>query len=235
MDAVPGKPVTGIYAPVAQYTPDGRVIVNPSTGIPLPDPTKAYYGDAAYDYMMGLVNGFTYKNWRFNFSLDYRRGGVMYSGTADLALFVGNAYVTTYNDRRPFIVPNSVVETTDASGKPVYTENKTPIDEAHFDSYWYPTSNLGYAYQNRIIDRSFLKLRDITLAYVLPKSWASRVKSSNLTISAYGRNFLLWTPKSNIYIDPEASNLGNDLTSQLGEFRTAPVSVQYGIMLRASF
>jgi len=45
----------------------------------------------------------------------------------------------------------------------------------------------------------------------------------------------LWTPQSNIYIDPEASNLGNDLTSQLGEFRTAPVSVQFGVQLRATF
>jgi len=45
----------------------------------------------------------------------------------------------------------------------------------------------------------------------------------------------LWTPKSNIYIDPEASNLGNDLTSQLGEFRTAPTSMQFGVQLRATF
>ena len=53
MDAYPGKTVTGIYAPIPQFTPDGKIIVNPATGIPLADPTKSYYGDAAYDYMMG--------------------------------------------------------------------------------------------------------------------------------------------------------------------------------------
>ena len=236
MDAFPGKTVTGIYAPIPQFTPDGKIIVNPATGIPLADPTKSYYGDGAYDYMMGMVNTFNYKNWGLNFSLDYRRGGVMYSGTADLLLFTGNSYVTTYNDRRPFIIPNSVIQTgVDGSGHAVYVENTTPIDELHYDSYWYPTSNLAQSYQDRIIDRSFLKLRDISLSYSFPKKWASKISATNLNLAIYGRNFLLWTPKSNIYIDPEASNLGNDLTSQLGEFRTAPTSMQFGVQLRATF
>jgi hypothetical protein len=73
------------------------------------------------------------------------------------------------------------------------------------------------------------------LGYNFPKKWASKISATNLNLAVYGRNFLLWTPQSNIYIDPEASNLGNDLTSQLGEFRTAPVSVQFGVQLRATF
>lgn len=236
LDAYPGKTVTGLYAPVPLYTADGRIIVNPTTGIPLIDPDKGYFGDAAYDYTMGLVNNLNYKNWGLNFSLDYRKGGVMYSGTSDLLLFTGNSYVTTYNDRRPFIVPNSVIQTSvDASGHPVYAENTKAIDEAHYDSYWYFTSNPGLAYFDRIVDRSFLKLRDISVSYNFPKSWTSKIAASNLSVSVYGRNFLLWTPSSNIYIDPEASNLGNDLTSQFGEFRTAPTSKQYGVQLRATF
>jgi hypothetical protein len=236
LDAYPGKTVTGLYAPVPLFTPDGRIIVNPSTGIPLSDPQKGYYGDAAYDYTMGLVNNLNYKNWGLNFSLDYRKGGVMYSGTSDFLLFTGSSYVSTYNDRRPFIIPNSVIQAgTDQSGHPVYAENTKPIDEAHYDSYWYPTSNLGQAYLDRIIDRSFLKLRDISLSYNFPKNWASKIGADNLYLSVYGRNFLLWTPKSNFYIDPEASNLGNDLTGQFGEFKTAPTSRQYGIQLRATF
>ncbi|HWJ92378.1 MAG TPA: SusC/RagA family TonB-linked outer membrane protein [Flavisolibacter sp.] len=236
MRAYPGKSVTGIYAPVAQYTADGKVIVNPATGVPLVAADKGYYGDANYDYMMGLVNNISFRNWGLNFSLDYRKGGVMYSGTSDLALFVGNSYVTTYNDRRPFIIPNSVVQNgVDANGKPLYVENTTQINEANYDAYWYPTSNLGFAYQNRIIDRSFFKLRDVSLSYNFPQAWASKIRATNLGLSVYARNLLLWTPSSNIYLDPEASNLGNDLGSQLGEFRTAPVSKQFGVQLRASF
>ena len=226
----------GLYAPVPAYTADGKIIVNSSSGVPVVDTAKGYYGDAENDYRMGFTNNITFKGLTLNFTLDYRQGGVMYSGTADLLNFVGNAIPTTYNDRRPFIIPNSVVQKgTDTNGKPIYVENTKAITESTYDSYWYPTSNLALTYQQRIIDRSFLKLREISLSYKLPERWASKINSNNLSLTIYGRNLLLWTPESNPYIDPEASNLGNDLTSQLGEFRTAPTSKTFGVALKASF
>jgi TonB-linked SusC/RagA family outer membrane protein len=236
MRAYPGKPVTGIYASVPKKTGDGRIIVSAASGLPILSDEKGFYGNADYDYLMGLTNGFSYKNWNLNFSLDYRKGGVMYSGTAELLLFTGSAYTTTYNDRRPFIIPNSVVETgTDAQGKPVYEENTTPVLEADYDDYWNHGTNDQVTYQYSFIDRSFLKLRDISLAYRLPASWASKIRATGLTITAYGGNVLLWTPSSNVYIDPEASNLGNDLTSQFGEYRTAPTQYHFGFSLKANF
>jgi hypothetical protein len=70
---------------------------------------------------------------------------------------------------------------------------------------------------------------------VLSEKISSKIKVHNLSLTVYARNLLLWTPQSNVYIDPEASNFGNDLTSQLGEFETAPVSKQYGVSLKANF
>jgi len=232
----PGKSLTGIYAPVPKYTADGKIIVSATTGMPVEAEEQGFYGNSEYDYMMGLFNSFNYKKINLSFSLDYRKGGNMYSGTADLLNFTGNAYNTTYNDRKPFIVPNSVVQTgTDASGKPIYEENSIIIDETAYTDYWYPTQNKAGSYYSRIIEKSFLKLRDASLSYTLPQAWASKIHSTNLSIGVYARNILLWTPKSNFYIDPEASNLGNDIGSELGEFRTAPISQQYGVSLRANF
>ena len=236
MRAYPGKPVTAIYAPVPKMIEDGRIIVNPATGLSILSDDKGFYGNADYDFMMGLTNGVAYKNWNLNFSLDYRKGGIMYSGTSELLLFTGNAYVTTYNDRRPFIIPNSVIENgVDANGKPVYVENTTPVLEADYDDYWNHGTNDQFTYKYAFIDRSFLKLRDISLSYRLPGTWASRISSTGLMLTAYGGNFLLWTPGSNVYIDPEASNLGNDLTSQFGEYRTAPTQFHFGVSIKASF
>jgi len=232
----PGKSLTGIYAPVPKYTADGKIVVSATTGMPVEAEEQGFYGNSEYDYMMGLFNSFNYKKINLSFSLDYRKGGNMYSGTADLLNFTGNAYNTTYNDRKPFIVPNSVVQTgTDASGKPIYEENSIIIDETAYTDYWYPTQNKAGSYYSRIIEKSFLKLRDASLSYTLPQAWASKIHSTNLSIGVYARNILLWTPKSNFYIDPEASNLGNDIGSELGEFRTAPISQQYGVSLRANF
>lgn len=235
-DAIPGKPLGVFLAPVPVYTPDGQIVVDKETGFPIVAADKAEYGSSQRDFMMGLQNTLTYKDFQLGFSLDYRKGGMFYSGTADLTLFTGNALPTAYNDRRPFIVPNSVIETgVDASGKPVYAENTTFIDEAHVDDYYYHTSNKAMSYYQRILDRSFIKLRDVTLSYRLPKLVASTIKASDLSLTLYARNFILWTPKSNTYIDPEVTNYGNDLQSEFGEFRTGPSLKQYGVTLRASF
>jgi outer membrane receptor protein involved in Fe transport len=235
-DLFPGKPVGIFYSPAPVYSPDGKIVVDPNTGFPIVNPNKQDIGTSQRDFAMGLINSFTYKSWTFSFSLDYRKGGEFYSSTADITMFSGNAAITTYNNRKPFVIPNSVNQIDDGSGKPVYVENKTVIAESVFDSYFYTNNNKPLAYPMRLIDKSFLKLRDISLAYTLPAKWTTPIHANNLVLSVYGRNFLLWLPKQNAYIDPEVSNLGNDLQSEFGEYSpTGPTTVQYGISLKATF
>jgi TonB-linked SusC/RagA family outer membrane protein len=235
-DLLPGKPVGVYYSPAPVYSPDGKIVVDPNTGFPVVNPDKQEIGTSQRDFTMGLVNSFTYKNWQFSFSLDFRKGGSFYSSTADIFLFSGNAVATTYNDRKPFIVPNSVNQLTDVGGKPVYVENKKVIGEDVFDSYFYTNNNKPIAYPMRLIDKSFLKMRDITISYTLPAKWANPIHANNLMLSIYGRNFILWLPKGNAYIDPEVSNLGNDLNSEFGEYSpTGPTTMQFGFSLKANF
>jgi TonB-linked SusC/RagA family outer membrane protein len=235
-DLFPGKPVGIFYSPAGVYTPDGKIVVDANTGFPVVAPDKADIGTSERNYSMGFANTFSYKNWQLSFSLDFREGGKFYSSTADIFMFSGNAAITAYNDRKPFIIPNSVNQIAGTGGKPVYVENKTYIAESVFDSYFYTNNNKPLAYPMRLIDKSFLKLRDISLSYTLPAKWATPIHASSLMVSAYGRNFLLWLPKDNKYIDPEVSNLGNDLQSEFGEYSpTGPTTVQYGISLKASF
>jgi TonB-linked SusC/RagA family outer membrane protein len=234
-DLFPGKPVGIFYSPAPVYTSDGKIVVDANTGFPIVNPQKQDIGSSQRDFTMGLVNSFSYKNWQFSFSLDYRKGGYFYSSTADITMFSGNAAITTYNDRKPFIIPNSVNQLP-GTDKPVYVENKTFIAESVFDSYFYTNNNKPLAYPMRLIDKSFLKLRDITLSYILPAKWTKPIHASSLMLSAYGRNFILWLPKSNAYIDPEVSNLGNDLQSEFGEYSpTGPTTIQFGISLKANF
>jgi TonB-linked SusC/RagA family outer membrane protein len=235
--AVPGKPIGAFYSPYPEFAPDGKIIVDPNTSVPVQAPDKVDIGNSQRDFTMGLFNTITYKDFQLGFSLDYRKGGMMYSGTADLTLFTGNALATAYNDRKPFVIPNSVNEVIGTDGKPSYVENKSLIDEANFSNYFYTNNNKALAYPMRLIDRSFLKLRDVTLTYNLPRTLAAKIKASNLSVTLYGRNFLVWVPKSNAYIDPEVSNLGNDITSEFGEYGsgTGPTTRLFGISLRANF
>ncbi|HMG67852.1 MAG TPA: SusC/RagA family TonB-linked outer membrane protein, partial [Chitinophagaceae bacterium] len=191
--AVVGKTVASIYAPVPEKTPDGKTIVDATTGLPTVNIApldqfglaNGYFGSGLYDYTMGLSNTLTYKNFSLGFSFDYRYGGVMYSNTASLVLFDGNGIATTYNDRKPFIIPNSVNAVTDASGKVTYVPNQTFIGATGNGQ-----SDNNYAYYNgaqnpagisdmTIISKSFLKLRDVNLSFNLPRQWASKIGAAN--------------------------------------------------------
>ena len=235
-EARKNQPLGVIYAPAPRLDPSGRVIVDALTGYPVDDASEdSYYGSAQRDYTMGLTNSFSYKNLRLGFSFDYRKGGVFYSSTADLLMFTGNDYRTTYNDRRPFIIPNSVNEEIDGTGKKTYVENTTPIDETHQDDYWYANSNRAGIYKYRILDKSFLKLRDVTLSYTLPERFAQKIAAQRVIFSVIGRNLWTWLPEENQIVDPEASNFGTELTSEFGEFRTGPTVRSLGVSLRVSF
>ncbi|MFY0253780.1 SusC/RagA family TonB-linked outer membrane protein [Chitinophaga sp. 30R24] len=230
-----GQPLGVFYAPEVATTPDGKIIVN-SSGLPTVSDADAYYGTSQRDFTMGFVNTFRYKDFTLGISVDWRKGGVFYSGTADLTYFVGNAYQTTYNDRRAFIIPNSVMQVgTDAQAKPIYAENTIPITDDNYDAYWYPTTNKGMAYHQRFLDKTYLKIRDISLTYSLPGAVAKRIAASNLSLTVFARNPFIWTPSGNTFIDPEVSNFGNDLSGEMGEFRSMPSIKSYGASLKVTF
>ncbi|MEJ2904908.1 SusC/RagA family TonB-linked outer membrane protein [Pedobacter panaciterrae] len=229
-----GQPLGVFEAPVPVYDPEGRIVVS-SNGFPASAPNLGTYGSSQRDFVMGFTNTFTYKDFMFGFTLDFKKGGLFYSGTADLLNFVGNAANTVFNDRRTFIVPNSVVKVVDNAGKVTYVENTNPITENNVYSYYYTNLGRAISYKDRIIDKTYLKLRDVTLAYSLPKNIARRIGTDKAMITLYGRNLLTWLPKQNITIDPEVSNFGNDLSSEFGEFRTGPSTRNFGVSLNLTF
>lgn len=149
--------------------------------------------------------------------------------------FVGNADRTLYNDRKTYIIPNSVNEITDDEGNVTYVENATPIASSDISTYWSSGDNTQTVSRNTVLDKTFLKMRDLTLSYNLPQSFAAKLKASNITLTAYGRNLFVWVPASNSFIDPETSTYNNDLDGELGEFAGGPTTRSYGLSLKASF
>jgi len=224
--ALKGQPVGLIKGYVPETDPNGNIVVDVN-GIPVAASTKEIYGDTQHDYTMGISNNFSYKGVSLDFTVDLRQGGLMYSRTADITRFTGNSITTTYNDREPFVVPGSVIKNPDGT----YSPNTTPIDVEHMDDYYRADANARY----NVIDRSFVKLREVVLSYSLPSKLIQGTPLQSLSFSVIGRNLFLWTPRSNQYIDPEASTFGNDLAGQFGEFSANPSTRSYGVSLKASF
>jgi TonB-linked SusC/RagA family outer membrane protein len=225
-----GQPIGLIFGSVPETDPNGNIVVD-ANGIPIASPDKEVYGDTQYDYTLGIGNTFTYKNFTLDFSFDIRQGGLMYSRTAEITRFTGNSITTMINDRQPFLVPNSVVKTTDGAGNVTYTPNTTAVDTEHMDNYY----SADAIDRENVIDKSFVKLREVVFSYSLPSNILKGTGMNNLTLSLIGRNLFVWTPESNQYIDPEVSTFGTDLVGQFGEFSANPSTRSLGFSLKANF
>ena len=59
--------------------------------------------------------------------------------------------------------------------------------------------------------------------------------AKSAVIGVFGNNLYTWLPSSNHSVDPEMSNLGSDLASEFGEFRTGPPLRYFGANLKVSF
>ena len=231
--AVAGQPLGVFTTPQAATTPDGKVIVA-STGRPTIDPVnQKVVGTSAPDFTAGFTNRFTYKGISLGCVIDMRQGGKFWSNTAELMAFDGNSTITTYNGRQPFLVPNSV-KNIGTTAAPVYVENDIPIGWQAMYSYYNHSTNT-VMYEKMVLDKSYVKLREVTLSYVLPKSLFVDKAISSMEVSFIGRNLLMWTPQENNFVDPEATNYGNDLLSDFGEFSAGPTMRNIGGSIKIIF
>jgi TonB-linked SusC/RagA family outer membrane protein len=227
----PGRPV-GIFEGRTVLRDDqGRIIVD-NTGLPKAAEDLVEYGDREYDFIGGVLNRLAFKGLSLSANVDIKQGGIMYSQTKNISVWAGTVPITLYNMREPFIIPNSVYEIDrDANGDPVYAPNTIPVNAVHLVDYW---GNGGTELDGiSFIDKSYVKLREVVLSYDIPQKLISKIGLSALELSVVGRNLMLWTPKSQTYIDPELTTFGTDLNGDFGEYGAQPTvrSVTFSLRL----
>jgi TonB-linked SusC/RagA family outer membrane protein len=236
MYAEVGKPLGVYYTYLTQYVKEGehagKMIVD-SHGQPVLSSEVEYTGyDMNHKWTGGVTTAFTAYGVTLSASLDVRYGGHMFSRTKNLMQFTGNGIETLYNDRNPFIIPNSVVD----NGNGTYSENTTAVklSDGSYQNYFnnYGWGNGGNAY---IIDKSYVKLRNISLSYSLPAKWVKSLTLSDIDVALFVNNAFIWTTKDNYYIDPESSTIGTDLTGTFGELYVNPSCRIYGCNLKVKF
>ena len=231
--AIEGEPLGVFKAYVPQMTEDGKIICD-GEGQPLVNPEQQIVGSMNYKYLMGFGTTLSWKGVSLTANLDVRHGGMLYSRTKDITYFTGNAIQTAFNNRNPFIVPNSVQQVLDENDNVIgYTENTTPLDETGIFTYWDAGgSELDRAF---LVDKSYVKLRNVILSWQMPTKWFSKCFITGVNLSVFGNNLFLWTPKSNTFIDPETSTFGNDLEGNYGEFSANPSSRKFGFNVQVKF
>ena len=232
-----GNPMGEYYTYMPQYTNDGKLIVGEDGQPLLTTDLKDTGKNMNPDWIGGVTTALSWKGITLSAALDIRKGGYMFSRSKNLMQFTGNGAITTYNERRPFVIPNSVV----SDGKGGYVENTTPIflggGDLGYGDYqgYYNDYGWGQGGEAYLLNKSFVKLRNITLAYQLPKALVSKLYLSDITVSLFCNNVFTWTHKSNTFIDPEGSTTGNDLEGQFGELYVNPGCRTFGFNVGVKF
>jgi len=223
--AQPGLPYGEFYATTNQ-TEKGHTVVGPD-GLPVVTPNAQYLGSYDPKYMASLGGTLTYKTWSLSFLFDTKQGGVYYSNTKANIDFNGTSEETG-GDRNPMIWAGSVINTGTAT-QPVYTPNTT----ATYFKYNYYGTGYQPAGMN-IVNASYIKLRSLQLAYQIPANRLTRTPLGQASIGLFGNNLLIWTPKSNKYVDPEMNSSGSG-NEQGFDFTAQPSVRNYGFNIKVTF
>lgn len=221
--AAEGKPYGTFYGVDVLRDAQGRVIVDPASGIPLETDGAIYFGSYNPDYMASWGLNASFRGFSLGILFDTKQGGQFVSRTKDIMAFVGTSYETAEFGRTPYIFPNSVYM--DADDKLVPNTDAPFLPQDYF-------SNLPYG-QN-IIDASYVKLREVSLNYRLPKKVLGNGPFGNVTIGLFGNNLAIWTARQNRYVDPEINSAG--ATNLQGfDFTAQPSQRNFGFSVTATF
>ena len=242
MYAEEGEPFGVFYTYLPTYDNAGHIIVD-ENGLPmLTKEVKKLDKTVQPDFTAGATTKFSWKGISLSAAVDISQGGYMFSRTKNIMEFTGNGIYTTYNDRNPFIVPNSVVFTGKDGEDAVYGtttfDNTTPLSMTGSTIQDYYDKRGGVeGGESFLTPRSYVKIRNITLSYTLPYKWIKTVKLSGASIGVFCNNVFFWTDKANRFIDPENTSYAEygDLSAQFGELYCNPSCRTWGMNLNVKF
>ena len=222
LEARPGQPYGSLVGRDFERTPGGEVIYE--NGLPLIDSTNKIIGNIAPDWTGGATFSMRYKAFDFSTLIDAKIGGDVHSMTYSWGRYAGTLSETLIG-RETGVVGNGVMS--DGSGG--YVENNVVVSAKSFNQSSYSNSVESSA----IFDASYVKLRQISIGYTLPRKFIENSIVKSLKISVVGRNLAI-LHKNTPHIDPEtgfsASN-GN----QGQEFGQYPSARNIGFNINMKF
>jgi outer membrane receptor protein involved in Fe transport len=226
-----GQSFPSLQVSTYQTDPQGRVIVDANTGLPIANPINKDFGQTNPSHNLGVNTSFTFKNFTLSGVAEYRSGNVFYSGMASTLDFSGISYTSAQAGRERFIYPNSVIQTSPG----VYVPNTNVTTIQGNGSFWSDGIRTNTA-SNYVSSAAFWKIRELSLAYQVPAQWlgahASFIK--NASIALVGRNLFMFRPSDNIYTDPEI-NVGTGNAQGVNNLNQTPPTRIYGFTATIGF
>lgn len=236
----PGQPFGQLLGTRMLRDEEGNVLIaRNALGRPIVDPNLAIIGDPNPKFILGVTNTVTWKGLNFNFLLDYKHGGQMWSNTALELLGRGVLSLEANGDREGArVIPGVLADPVtyepllDGDGR------KIPNNIAIANYDWWFTQSFGSTNirEVHVFDASVVRLREIGIGYTVPKTILKGLPVGSLRVTLSGRN--LWYLAPNfpraLRFDPETS-VGSGSGAQGLDFIGVPSTKRYGVNLTATF
>jgi TonB-linked SusC/RagA family outer membrane protein len=211
------------------FVNDGQGNIIYSGGLALAPPSDinnlSFLGYANPDYNFGINNKFSYKNFTFSFQFDGRIGGVIWDEVYKDGMNGGTAIESATGDFGAARLAEwqttnggTVAPTGKYIAKGVKIVSGTPIfsggqitnlsaltfapNDVPTTVQTFVTGSLTGVTQYWMTDRSFVKLREISLGYTLPASMFAKNKViKSVSVALIGRNLLYWAARKDFDLD----------------------------------
>ncbi|MEM9720867.1 MAG: SusC/RagA family TonB-linked outer membrane protein [Bacteroidota bacterium] len=183
-------------------------------------------GDPNPDFQANWINNISWKGLSFGFQWQYISGGDVSSSTIQALMARGNTVDTDVDRNLPLVLPG-LKQLPD--GTLVENDIQTYIGDSFFRAYF-------FADEGGVFDGTVIRLREISLSYILPQALIDNTPFGRVGITFSGEN--LWYNAPNfpegINFDPEVLSLGVG-NGRGFDFRTAPTAKRYGVALNLTF
>lgn len=213
-----------IYGTSFKRDTQGRILVNE-------DQASAYYGMpmvgspgvigvASPDFNLGGSTSLRWKRVTLSATFDWKKGGQMYHGTNGLLSYTYGLTKSTEDRTTPFIYPGFK-----ANGSANDIQRGGSSDNlAYYNLY---ANTLGTIDEAFVFENSFLKMRELSISYKLPK-----INGVDINVTGFARNILLWSNLPNF--DPESSQGNTNMGGAFERF-TVPQTSSFGLGLNLVF
>lgn len=233
----PGMPF-GYLRGTSNYRDDeGNLLVDPSTGLLIPNPEPGMVGDPNPDFKMGLGTTLSYKGAFLSAHFDWTQGGDIYSVTINSLL--GRGVTKDTEDREhTWVIPGYYGDPN--SGKPILDKNGNKIPNTTQvttnDLYFGNSFAINSETEFNIYDATVYRFRDLTIGYELPKKWLNSTPFGSVVVSLSGQNLWYFAPNVPKYtrFDPEVNSFGSSTTQGI-ELSAAPTTRRFGVNLKLTF
>jgi hypothetical protein len=175
----------------ARDSATGQLLLD-ATGLPFADDKQGMLGSVTPDWLAGLTNNLSYGPFSLSFFFDMKKGGVTENNVDGYGYFYGTPKVT--EDRGMRVVSGINI-----------TDNKANTVAVSGQDYY---RRINGIMESVIQDATYLKLRNVSIGYVLPTKLIEKtpLKSASLTIT--GRNLWIHSPHFTGG-DPENNSFGS--------------------------